>query len=245
MILNSKAPGFILGLFLFCLPVYAAMDGKFHIAVIDTGFCNKSPLVRRPIDLTKSVVLNCNSIDKKNRRFHGHFVLEKFLSHNKRKDITITPLIVFDKDGVQKEQYWKNAINWIKKNKVDLIMTASGLKTEKSIGTLPALTFAASGQVSGKLRRFHKIWPQSFPSQKLVLIGNLLKEDGNIYYADNLLLHQSRIDYFVEEDSSSKAVATALAKVLNRCKSGPTRDCIKGKSHKITDQVTKKTLEVL
>jgi len=245
MILNSKAPGFILGLFLLSTSLFAKVDGKFHIAVIDTGFCNKSSLVQKPVDLTSSVQLDCKKLDKKNRRFHGHFVLEKFLDLNRRKDLVISPLIVFDSDGIQKEEYWLKAIQWIKKNKVDLILTASGLKVEKSLGPLNVLTVAASGQVSGKIRRFHKLWPQSFQSQNLILIGNLIREDKKTVYVDHLLLHKERIDYFVEEESSSKAVAIAMAKALNKCKDDEIKKCFENQVKTLTDSLTKKSLDTL
>jgi hypothetical protein len=245
MIQNSKASGLFLGLFFICSSVFAKVDGKLHIAVIDTGFCNKSPLVQKAIDLTDSVEINCKKVEKANSRFHGHFVLQTFLNKNRRKDLIITPLIVFDKDGLQKDKYWIKALSWIKKNRVDLILTASGLKVEKTLGELPRLTFAAAGQVSGKIRRYHKIFPQSFESQNLILIGNLLKEDKAIEYADNLLLHRDRIDYFVEDESSSHAVAKAMAMALNKCKFEDLPKCLESKSSEVSDQITKKTLQKL
>lgn len=245
MILNSKALGLLLGLFLFSSSLFAKVDGKLHIAIIDTGFCNKSTMVQRPIDLTNSVQLNCKKLDRRDRRFHGHFVLEKFLDHNRRKDLIISPLIVFDKDGIQKEEYWLKAIEWIRKNKVDIVLTASGLKVEKSLGPLSTLTVAASGQVSGKIRRFHKLWPQSFKSENLILIGSLIREDKNTVYTDHLLLNKERIDYFIEEESSSKAVAIGLAKALNKCKEDQIRKCFESRSKTLTDSLSKKPLNTL
>ncbi|TNE97705.1 MAG: hypothetical protein EP326_10985 [Deltaproteobacteria bacterium] len=245
MILNSKAPGLFLGLFLFTSILFASAEAKLHIAFVDSGFCNKSPLVKKQVDLTQSVKINCNKVEKQNRRFHGHFVLEKFLSLNKRKDLVITPLVVFDKDGLQKTEYWLKAMDWIKKNKVDLIVTASGLRVEKNLGPLPVLTIAASGQVSGKIRRFHKIWPQSFPSQNLILVGNMIREEDNIYFADNLLLNESRIDFYIDEESSSKAVAVGAARALNKCQFPNLKLCLAKEYQTVQDQITKKELKVL
>ena len=208
MILNSKASGLILGLFFISTSLFAKINGKIHIAIIDTGFCNQSKIVRPPIDLTNSIKMDCKKIQEKDRRYHGHFVLKKFLDNNKRNDLLITPLIVFDKNGIQKQEYWRQAIEWIKANNVDIILTASGLKVEKGLGKLPTITVAAAGQVSGKIRRNHKLWPQSFNSKNLILVGNLIREDQKTIYADQLLLNQKRINYYTEEESSSKAVAS-------------------------------------
>ena len=238
----TKAPGLLLGLFFFLSTSPA--QSKLHIAVIDTGFCNQSQLVNKPLDFTSSVKVDCRKTQRDNRRFHGHFVLKNFLEHNQRKDIKISPLIVFDKQGQQKKEYWLKALEWIKSNQVDVLLTASGLVVETSLGELPTLTVAASGQVSGKIRRTHQLWPQSFDSSKLILIGNLIR-DQDLVFAGQRLLHKKRIDYFIEEDSSSQAVAKALARALNNCRSTNIKKCFKSKAKVISDSLTNAKLSVL
>lgn len=232
-----KALGVILGLFFLLYSTLVSAD--IHVAIMDTGFCPsliKSKIVNETIDMTSSVKMDCKKISEPNRRFHGHFVLKKFLEHLKVKSLKVSPLIIFDKNGLQKKEYWSKALQWIKKNKVDVLLLASGLKTEKDFNDLPTLTFAASGQVSGKLRRGSKIWPQSF--EKTILIGNFIREEENESYIDPLLLNKKKIDYFIEEKSSSKAVAIALARALNNCPIKKIPICLKTLAHPIKDVLT-------
>ncbi|MDD4976605.1 MAG: hypothetical protein PHY93_19775, partial [Bacteriovorax sp.] len=161
---------------------YSEAQASLNIAFIDTGFCpNKIKIekikIESVIDLTESVKLDCSNplLDIHSPRFHGQLVMEEFLKffHHQNKLVHIYPLTVFNQRGEQKAEYWLKAIEWIKKNKVDVVVTAAGFITnDKLVGELPAIWFVPSGRVTPQIKKESGLFPQNLaPKKNLFIIG--------------------------------------------------------------------------
>ncbi len=229
------------------------LHAEIKIAIIDTGFCSNkiSSIIKiEPAkDFTNSVKLECNKIDTHQARFHGQLVLEEFLKfyEHKKAKLHIYPLIAFDNRGEQKKEYWLGAIDWIKKNIIDVVLSASGLITdEKIMEELPALWFVPSGRVNPQVKGTTVLFPQSLaPKENLFLIGDYY--DGKRPLYDQSLLYQDKIDYYFPSGSghfngTSRAVAEGLARALNLCPIKNMRSCLLKLSKEYSDDLGKKKM---
>jgi hypothetical protein len=200
------------------------------IAILDTGFCpslikhETNISINSPIDLTSSVKLDCKKYSNSNRRFHGQWVLQQFLKVLKTSHkIEITPFIIFDSTGSQKESYWKTA--FLQQDNFHLFITAAGVQgTSKFNITRPI--FVAGATLGRGIRKSSKLWPQSEFKNKLVFkIGSYLPKGKNLgKREDYTLLRKKEMSYFFSSGSSealfkgsSRAVATASARAVNLC----------------------------
>lgn len=224
---------------------------EIQIAVLDTGFCpdlisNKKSNIKiaAAMDFTQSVKLECHALnfDKSGRRFHGHLLIEEFLKFYQRDDqaIRIIPGIIFDQKGNQKAQYWKSAIDWVKSNNVDFVLTASGLLLSKNISLpehLPGVWFVPSGRIIPGLKKPTRLYPQLLaPRVNLFIIGDYF--DGASIMYDEALLYKKHIDYYFASgegnfNGTSRAVGEALGRALSLCPANRMRQCLKEKSKKL------------
>lgn len=245
-------PALIAGPVLFCLAGEAA---TIKMAVIDTGFCpdafNKT-FIHPALDLTNSVTLNCTKADLNSPRFHGQKVLKEFLGILDSKiKVELYPLIIFNDKGDQKKEYWIKAIEWVKKEKIDLVLTAAGfITTETELKTLPrelpGVWFVPSGRIGPGINEKTLLFPQHLAGiSNLYLIGDYY--DGKVVLYDNGLLYKDKIDFYFPSGSgaftgTSRAVAHAVAKALNDCPMKELRTCLTKKSHEYFDSMAKKKI---
>lgn len=234
------------------------------IAILDTGFCpellklKKNVTINPPIDLTSSVHLDCQKYSTKNRRFHGHWVLEQFLRELKlEKKIQVTPLIIFDQNGSQRLEYWKRAFN--KQSEFHLIISAAGItqnKRSKMTSEIKRPIIVAGATLGRGIKESTILWPQSeFKNPLVTAIGSYLPKDQTLgKREDYTLLRKNEMSYFFSagRDSdyfrgSSRAVATASARAINICFNElldlkNLKSCLKRKSFKIKLDESAKSL---
>ncbi len=209
-------------------------QAELKIAVVDTGFCSskaktisKTHKIKETKDLTGSNNYNCKKITDKelktSGRFHGQNVLNEFLSNLPKKiKLTIYPLVVYDRKGNQTKEAWKKAIAFVEKEKIDMVLTASGfISREKVVSDLPAIWFVPSGRTERKITTKTVLFPQSLaPTPNLFVIGDYYDGEQVIYDQD--LLYQDHIDYYFPSGNkgftgTSRAVAEAMGKALQNC----------------------------
>lgn len=254
----------LLGLTFFSFFVSVSAHSALKIAVLDTGFCPEQITISNPkiriqpaIDLTKSVKLDCQNpaFNKDLPRFHGHLVIEELLKHlNIDTEVTITPLILFDAKGLQHKDYWLAGIDWVKKNKIDFVLSASGLINREASPKmkLPAIWFVPSGRTSPHIKKGDGLFPQNLaPAQNLFLIGSYYQYDSknaeNVLY-DVGLLYQDKIDYYFQSGAdkfsgTSRAVAEGAARAINLCPvNSLMRVCLKKQSKVLSDRLNKKAI---
>ena len=228
-----------------------------NIAFIDTGFCPdiiKTPNIKieKVIDFTASVYLDCSKIlaNKNSPRFHGQLVLEEFLKFfdYKKSGAHIFPLIVFNQLGDQKTEYWLKAIDWIKNNKIDVVVTAAGLITkDKIINDLPSLWFVPSGRVTPMIKKETGLFPQNLaPKTNMIVIGDFY--DGQQVLYDQGLLFQDKIDYCFPAGKTgfvgtSRAVAEGSARALNLCPISGMKVCLKKISKEYIDNLSQRKIQ--
>lgn len=212
-------------------PAYA----NLKIAVVDTGFCSekaltksKNHVVKEARDLTGSNNYDCKKISdqelKSSGRFHGQNVLNEFLSYLPKKiKLTIYPLVIYDDKGNQTKDAWEKAIALIKKENIDMVLTASGFISEEKIAAdLPSIWFVPSGRTERFITTKTVLFPQSLaPAPNLFVIGDYYDDGGQILY-DQGLLYQDQVDYYFPSGKkgftgTSRAVAEAMAKALQKC----------------------------
>lgn len=230
-------------------------ETPLNIAFIDTGFCPdkikiKNVKIKEAIDFTNSVALDCKKMDQRSPRFHGQLLLEEFFKFYdlKKGSLTVYPLIVFDKNGDQKESFWVNAISWIRNNKIDVVVTASGFYTNKKlIIELPALWFVPSGRLAPKVKKQASLFPQNLaPQENLFIIGDY--HDGKQVLYDQALLYQDKIDYYFPSGKTgfrgtSRAVAEASARALNHCPVKTMRTCLKKIQKEYFDSLSNRKIQ--
>lgn len=204
------------------------------IAVVDTGFCSekvitksKSHIVKASRDMTGTNNYSCKKVTTKelktSGRFHGQKVLNEFLSYlPKKMKLTVYPLVVYDKKGNQTKEAWKKAIALIEKEKIDIVLTASGfISDEKVVKEIPSIWFVPSGRAERLITAKTALFPQSLaPVPNLFVIGAYF--DGPQIIYDQALLYQDQIDYYFPSgkkdfSGTSRAVAEAAAKALQNC----------------------------
>lgn len=226
-------------------------SAEISIAIVDSDFCPKPSTnkihLNKIIDTTSSNKSKCNPDKIFLPRFHGQWVLNEFIKYYVGTEkIIITPIEIFNSDGIQKKEYWDKAISFIQKNKFDYVLTASGLKDESiTPRSLPSMWFIAAGQITTSIKISDHLFPQELTSENLVLIGDY--HQGNPDFYDQSLLYQDKIKYYFpagdgEFKGSSRAVAEALSKAISYCGKKPTT-CLEKKATIKTDPVLKKSFK--
>lgn len=219
--------------FLLFLVLSTTANATLKLAVIDTGFCpaqikttSKKHKILPVSDLTGATAINCKKLTQKriesSPRFHGQKVLKEFIKHlPKDISVSIKPLVVYNAKGDQTESAWRKAIAYVEKEKIDLVLTASGfIYNEKLVQELPAIWFVPSGRAERGLDAKTVLFPQSLaPKPNIFVIGDYF-DGGQVIY-DQALLYQEQIDYYFPSgkgfSGTSRAVAEAAAKALKRC----------------------------
>ncbi len=240
------------------------VQAEIKVAVIDTGFCHNEisklngQTISNTIDMTNSVNLDCHKISpalkNTSQRFHGQHVLQRFLrSAGHDKNITVFPLIVFDSNGNQTEAAWFNAINFIKKEKIDIVVAASSLPTKKRISeSLHGVWFVAAGRTERGMTKKDSLFPQLLaPMKNLLIIGDYFESKGNFApLYDQSLLYQNQISYYFPSGEgplkgTSRAVAVAAGLAVNLCydflkSQQGLNNCLKKKSKILQDKILKR-----
>jgi hypothetical protein len=235
-----------------------------NIAVVDTGFCSdkiqkksKQHIVQIVKDMTESNKYDCQKITAKELtyapRFHGQNVLNEFLNYLPEDiSVSIQPMIIYNDKGDQTEEAWMKAIEYIKAQKFDLVLTASGFITDKKlVNDLPSIWFVPSGRMERKITIKTQLFPQNLaPLENLFVIGDYY--DGKVNFYDQALMYQTQIDYYLPSgkkhfSGTSRAVAHALASALKLCydahapiKALSLRQCLMNKQVTLFDPVLKK-----
>lgn len=202
--------------------------GSLNIAILDTGFCPRLIVTSQNITINKTVDLTgtikndyCQKFNIHSERFHGHLVLEEFLHYliPTTEKIKITPYVVFDNSGLQKEIYWKSFIN----KKFDLVISAVGLISPLNISShLNGIWFIAAPRIGPNIKKDSIIYPANIaPQDNLFLIGNYFS--GTKILFDEAQLYQKQIKYFFPQGDgdlvgTSRAVSEAAAKALTLCR---------------------------
>jgi hypothetical protein len=230
--------GSVLLLALFFIPsLFAA---PLRVGIIDTGFCANQ--YKEFFNATKQNLGKLCQLKRNHPRLHGQLVLEEFLKYAP-KDVELFPIIVFDKKGEQKLSYWKEALKYSEKKKLDVLLIAAGYPTNKRIAfpKVSITSFISSGTREGGIKSNTFLYPQELAiMDHLFLIGsyspsrNLKVNDAMV---DSRRLYSKKIDYYfgghAEKGSylngSSKAAATALGKALSICPVKDLRPCLKAK----------------
>lgn len=220
--------------FFFVFSLFSFSYADLKIALVDTGFCpekarvvSKKHKVLPALDMTGTNKYDCKKINKneldKSGRFHGQHVLNEFLNFLPQKiEVTIRPLIVYDHTGTQTESGWNNAILYIEKEKMDMVLTASGfIHRGKLVSELPAIWFIPSGRKERLINETTELFPQNLAPQPNILVIGDYFDQGQIVY-DQALLYQEKIDYYFPSGNkkfqgTSRAVAQAMARALEKC----------------------------
>jgi hypothetical protein len=244
--------------FFFSLAFSFVSASTIKLAVIDTGFCptsKTSQSIHSVIDLTASVKLDCKKVDLNSPRLHGQKVLNEFFKFAdlKKNKFEIYPVIVFDSKGDQKKEYWLKALEWVRENKIDVVLTAAGfITTAEELKTLPAtlpsLWFVPSGRISPQVKDSTILFPQGLAPQKnLFLIGDYY--DGKMILFDQGLLYKDKIDYYFPSGKgaftgTSRAVAEACATALKLCADvTDMRACLLKKKKDFVDGISQKRVQ--
>lgn len=246
--------------FLFSAPAYSSLK----IVIADTGFCpekaqvhSKKHKLLKVSDMTGNAEIDCRKLNAKtlyeDGRFHGQLVLNELLAFLPKKlEVTIKPLVIFDKTGTQTPEAWLKIIEYVEKEKVDLVLTASGLiSDQKLVSELPGIWFIPSGRTERLITKETALFPQSLsPRPNIFMIGDYFDQKQIIY--DQALLYQDQIDYYFPSGQkkfkgSSRAVAEAMAKALKKCfitrdvgSAHELRLCLLKKSKVLKDPILKK-----
>ncbi len=243
-------PGVILAIF-FLIIASSVFSAELKMAVIDTGFCPEKLKVPPQVkiekftDLTPGVKIDCSKGELEPLRFHGQLVLQEFLNnYTNKQELRIYPLVIFNERGDQKKEYWLSAIDFVKKNKIDFVLTAAGFITEERfLVELPGVWFVPSGREIPEVKGKVGLFPQYMaPKKNLFLIGDYY--DGRQVLYDQALLYKTKIDYYFPAGAgkfkgTSKAVAEAAAKALNLCPLSTIRGCLKKASKEFYDGLSR------
>ena len=222
-------------LLLLTFSLYPCYSAPIKIAILDTYFCPK--LIMTPKNIQINTVIDnshshksesCSTYSKKNRLFHGQWVLEEFINNIKIKDqIIIQPISIFNSSGVQDIESWKKAFN--NQEKYDLFLVAAGVSLKKESIIFPNFIrpVITAGSTYGKgINKKSLLWPQSeYKNDFVITIGSYLEENEDLGTRDDYnLIFKKRMKFFFSagiESSHFKgtsfAVAVATSRLLSLC----------------------------
>jgi hypothetical protein len=211
-----------------------SLQAKLKIAIIDTGFCqskfivnSKNITILNSIDMTETNSMNCDKVTSHDlssqKRYHGQKVVNELLKYVPPTiSFTLFPLVVFDNTGTQSEKGWLKAIEFIKKEKIDVVVSAAGFIKKNAMTTeLPGIWFVASGRIERLIDTKTILFPHLLaPLNNLFLIGDYFNDAQIIY--DQSLLYADKIDYHFPSGKghftgTSRSVAEAVGKALLLC----------------------------
>lgn len=233
---------------------------NIKVAIIDTGFCKDHDLA--PIfnsitnfDATGVVgVLNCEKNFYQLPRFHGENVLSVIANNIKIENkIDLYLISVFDKKGNQDLKYWKNAIQYVIGNKIDLVVSAVGipLKGNINIPQIPLNSgwIISAARISPGIKKNDSIFPQmSANGKNVILVGDYLDQNKKdyallntdlikVYEKDSLDLMNNKNHF----SGTSFSVAYFFSKYMNKCANNFVMthfaSCLMDHLKKITDDI--------
>lgn len=228
-ILNKIKNKILKGIFLFGISSFSF--GQINLAFIDTGYCpkefetNSKIAIQQVFDATSKINQDYCREYKINRelpRFHGQHVIDHFLKeYSGRENIQIYPIVVFDNLGEQKKEYWARALKFISDKKINVVISASGLKMDAVDLNLNSnvIWLLSTPHLSPYIKMTDLIFPQSLSNGvNIFLFGNLVKEnmiDPGLLYPDKTHLYV--IDSKEKFNGSSFALSIIAPKMLSRC----------------------------
>jgi hypothetical protein len=249
---------------LLLIPAAVLADLPLHIALFDTPICsgyNYNQIYPHvtiakttwPDEIKPDRYTCPKDIDQKfYRSLHGHYVLRSLLSNlNSKRKIIIHPLVVFNRSGEQRLEYWNSALRWSAQNSVDIQVIATGLLIKNiNISKLKLTNFSlvAAGNIGLGVDSKTRLWPQHSRSRQMVLIGSYLPSKlpaphNRGIYLDPNQLNQKQIKWAFDGSGARKirfggtsyAVAIATAKIINICpqESSTLPDCMKQAAKKL------------
>lgn len=227
----------------------------YSIALLDTAFCphlikhEANIQIAAVMDLTQSTQYQCKKSKLNNRQYHGHWVLSEILNHLKTKDkIIITPMIIFNKYGQQKFEYWKRAVKTIKSGSYDLVVAAAGLpiidnRDRNKVAELAQLDlpiFLAAGRAGIGIKKDSILFPHDFyPQESTTIFGSYHQgvQSDKPHFKDESLINSKSVDYFIpynyrprlfgELKGTSLALAIGTRYFLNHClDKSPSKNCL-------------------
>lgn len=229
-----------------------AIDTPLRVHIYDTGYCPhlitppKNIIILPVVDITQKNNYDCSSTNISGLRFHGQWVLENFIRGiEAKKKIIITPLIIFNKQGLQSLNYWKKALDYSKENGADIIFAAAGipLKTKKEmikaseIKLPSAPILLSAGRVSKEISRQFPLFPQFHSDgKKVIIIGSYHQGlKGKLeHFEDTSLINKEKISYYfpfasdvnTQLKGSSYALSEAANFILKYCQELQLEKCL-------------------
>ncbi len=180
------------------------------LAIYDTGFCPETLALKPNIKIqkivfaTKEFKIDCS--DKNSPRLHGHKVLETFVNNYSGKKIEIYPIVIFDKEGIQKIDYWENAETIVLKNKINKVLSASGVPLKDKVDvklSSKVFYYLASGRIEPQLKDMLYLFPRDFLDKKSRTIVGVQTTFKESILKDPMTFKPEEVDVW-EEDSKEK-----------------------------------------
>ncbi|MGZ3774472.1 MAG: hypothetical protein ACXVCY_15590 [Pseudobdellovibrionaceae bacterium] len=211
---------------------------NIKIAILDSGFCNDllenpaSVQINQPwFAVSSKFDLECNSSNLKKPRFHGHKVLATLLeewqqTQDKASTVTlsISPIIMLDKNGQQSLKTWRRALQKIRKEKYDIVLSSIGLafanisEAGNAKLTLPngPTYFLAAGEKVGRLSHA-EIFPQlsatlknANADKKIHLVG-IQFFDGKNWTHQPSTFYEKHVTDWTKDDSRPEYMGSSFA----------------------------------
>jgi hypothetical protein len=211
------------GFCIFLLLFINISSANLKIAFLDTGFCSSNKrigniTISKVYDATQTIgELNCPKKYEKLPRFHGEKVLNIFLKNiNTNLKLEIYPIIVYDLNGITKNKYWENAINFIGINQINVVVSAVGLKIIESkneqLDIKNGIWLLAAPRISPFIKKEDRIFPQYLSNNKNVYMFGTVSKD---LYVDQGQLYIEKIHSFLVEDKDNPGASFVLPKVAS------------------------------
>ena len=207
-----------------------AQTPPYRVAIIDSYFCPQKFYAGHNLRTQYPLGKRSKDCSMSSKAFHGHRLLMEVTRNLRNPSRFEFYLInVFEADGKQNPKTWKQAVEFVNKNAMDLVITASGYFADTSLQDLvlkPPL-LAAAGNAVGPLAHRPQLFPQSSASPQKYLVGAFIPIPGPTplqAWPDSLNMHPQQINLFMPgqkkrpgPSGSSLAVALAARFYLNSC----------------------------
>lgn len=204
-----------------------SLKAAIKIVFLDTGFCpleKKNLFIVHPVEDTSGEVgsLECPPNFNSLPRFHGQKVLETFVKNYKgKKKIEVFPIVVFDKNGFQKDVYWEKAFSKIDYIKPDVVISAVGLVNQQITwrDSIKSVWFLSAARVSPRIKNSDIVFPQNhYLKNNVFLFGSYF--EGNIIDPGQIDIDKIKLFALDPKDDfngSSYAVAKISSEILSKC----------------------------
>ena len=217
-----------------------AQPQPYRVAVIDSYFCPQKFYARHNLRTQFPLGKRSKDCIAQNKAFHGHRLmmeLTRNLPNPSRFEFFL--INVFETNGKQNPKTWRRAVEFVNKNAMDLVITASGYFADRSLQDLvlkPPL-LAAAGNAVGALAHRPQLFPQSSASPQKHLVGAFISLSNSKplqVFRDPLNMHSEQISFFMPGkrtgaalSGSSLAVALAARFFLSFCAPQSIESCLR------------------